>query len=73
MRGSGDGSIQDPLGFENSPVEPSRDAETPEGQIVARTLVRHHREILVMVLNATRRYHPTTKESTWNTVSETRW
>jgi hypothetical protein len=54
MRGSGDGSTGE---FPGSGKRPGRtlEANAPEGLYIARILVRHHREVPVRVLNATRR------------------
>jgi hypothetical protein len=47
--------MENPLGVENGPVEPSPKAYPPEGIYIARTLVQDRQEVPVRVLNATHR------------------
>jgi hypothetical protein len=55
--------LESPLGVENGLVEPSPQAHPPEGIYIARTLVPDRLEVLVRVMNATRRDQKLTKGS----------
>jgi hypothetical protein len=47
--------LESPLGVENGLIEPSPEAQVPEGLYIARTLVRDQREVPVRVLKVTLR------------------
>jgi hypothetical protein len=66
MRGSGDGSIREPLGGENGLIEPNPETPALKGLYIARMariLIRDCREVAVRFLNATRRDRKLTKGS----------
>jgi hypothetical protein len=64
--------LESPLGVENGLVEPSPQAHPPQGLYIARTLVRHRREVPVRVLNDTSRDYKLTKGSPLDTESQSR-
>jgi hypothetical protein len=55
VHGNSNCQIGEILGVENGLVEPSPQAYPPEGTYLARTLVRHRREVSVRVMIDTRR------------------
>jgi hypothetical protein len=73
MLGTGDGSIQSPLGVENDLVQQSPEPHVPDGHYTARALVRDRREVTVRDMNATCRDQKLTNRSPWHSVSQSRW